>query len=247
MRRIIINADDCGMSKQVNEHIEQAILAGKITSTTVMANMDDFEGAVQLYKDYGLKISFGWHINLTEGCPLTSSQLLLDKGFFVERDGRVEMNGKAYWKKRLSSDMRSEIRKELMAQYTQLKDSGIAISHVDSHHHIHTAQSMTMIIPSVLKEIGVNKVRRMRNNVPGLIRRFPRQAWGWVYKMQNTDLVMTDVFCYFKDFATHNMHISGKTMEMECHPGHPKYEAEERMLMAQNYDNNMQLISYNEL
>ena len=41
--RIIINADDCGANKQVDTAIEKAILADRITSTTIMANMDDFE------------------------------------------------------------------------------------------------------------------------------------------------------------------------------------------------------------
>ena len=74
-KRIIINADDCGMSQTVNEHIDQAILADKITSTTVMVNMDDFDGEVRLYKQYHEHISFGWHINLSEGKPLLYSQI----------------------------------------------------------------------------------------------------------------------------------------------------------------------------
>ena len=112
MKRIIINADDCGMSLQVNEHIEQAILAGKISSTTVMANMEDFDGAVRLYKTYGSEISFGWHINLTEGSPLMYSQLLLDKGYYIEQGGRIVFNGKAFWKKHLTNEMKMAIRKE---------------------------------------------------------------------------------------------------------------------------------------
>lgn len=44
--KLIINADDCGCSVSVNRRIEEEILAHRITSVTVMANMDDFEGAV---------------------------------------------------------------------------------------------------------------------------------------------------------------------------------------------------------
>ena len=81
MERYIINADDCGKSVIVNKAIEASIINGLITSTTVMANMDDFAGAVRLFQEYGSRISFGWHINLTEGEPLSSSQLLLDNGY----------------------------------------------------------------------------------------------------------------------------------------------------------------------
>lgn len=138
-KRIIINADDCGMSQTVNEHIEKAILAGKITSTTVMTNMHDFDGAVRLYKQYHDCISFGWHINLSEGKPLLYSQLLLDKGFYIESEHGVEMNGRKFLHKWLTSEARKEITKELMAQCSKLRDSGIVISHVDSHHHAHTS------------------------------------------------------------------------------------------------------------
>lgn len=247
MKRIIINADDCGMSETVNRHIEAAIKAHKITSTTVMANMYDFDGAVRLYKAYGSEISFGWHINLTEGSPLTYSQLLLDKGFYVEKDGKVEMNGRAYWRKWIPSDMRNEIKKELLAQFTKLKDNGIDVSHADGHHHIHTALPMLMVVPSLLREVGVTKVRRMRNNMPGVINRFPRNVWAWIFKIQNRDLIMTDVLCSFKYFASNRIYVTDETIELECHPGHPKYEEEESMLMTQNYDCQIQLITYNEL
>ena len=247
MKRIIVNADDCGMSLQVNEHIEKAILARKISSTTVMANMDDFDGAVKLYKQYKDRISFGWHINLTEGEPLLESQLLLDKGYYVEQDGRIVFNGKAFWKKHLTNEMKMAIRKELIAQYEKLRDSGILISHADSHHHIHTSPSMLTIVPSVLKETGIQKVRRMRNNVPGLFKRIPRNVWGWMYKLQNCNLTMTDAFGYFIDYATSKIFVKGNTMELECHPGHPKHMEEEKLLMSQNYDNDIQLISYLDL
>lgn len=245
--KIIINADDCGMSEIVNKHIEVAINANKITSTTIMANMEDFEGALRLYKAYGSEVSFGWHINLTEGCPLIYSQLLLDKGYFIERDGRVELNGKAFWKKGITSDMKYEIKKELLAQYGKLIDNGIKVSHVDSHHHIHTSLPMLTIIPSLLKEIGVRKVRRMRNNVPSSLNRLPREIWALIYKLQNWEIEMTDVFCYFEDYATNKIFVDGKTMELECHPGHPKYEMEEEMLMKTefNKDNKVSLINYN--
>lgn len=247
MKRIIVNADDCGMSRQVNEHIEQAIFAGKISSTTVMANMDDFDGAVKLYQQYKDRISFGWHINLTEGVPLLESQLLLDNGYYIEQDGKIVFNGKAFWKRHLTNEMKMAIHKELIAQYEKLRDNGLIVSHADSHHHIHTSSSMLTIIPSVLKETGIKKVRRMRNNVPGLFQQIPRNMWGWMYKIQNNNLSMTDAFGYFTDFAKGKIFVKGNTMELECHPGHPKHIEEENLLMSQNYGNDIQLISYLDL
>lgn len=247
--KIIINADDCGMSKVVNSHIEQVITKGKITSTTIMANMADFDGAVNLYKKYKDIISFGWHINLTEGEPLIYSQILLDKGFYVEKDGHIEMNGKSFWRKWITSEMQTAVREELLTQYTKLKDNGVNISHVDSHHHIHTSLPMLFVIPSLLKEIGINKVRRIRNNFPGKVKRIPRDMWKWLYMCQNRDLYMSDVFCYFKDFATNSMFVNGEIVELECHPGHPKYMEEEEMLLETAFCqySNLKLINYNNI
>ena len=94
MKRVIINADDCGASDFANHCIEDEIARGGVSSTTIMANMPGFNGAVEMYRKYHDTVSFGWHINLTYGEPLTQSQILLDKGFFLEKEGHVLFNGK---------------------------------------------------------------------------------------------------------------------------------------------------------
>ena len=247
MKRIIINADDCGMSSIVNGHIEQAILAGKITSTTVMANMDGFDGAVSLYKKYHDRISFGWHINLTEGTPLLKSQLLLDKGYYIEQNGQVVFNGKSFWKQSISEEMKKAIRKELIAQYEKISDYGIHISHADSHHHIHTSRGLMYFVPSLLSELGVTKMRRMRNFVPFSINFLIRQVVTLSVSLTEPKLKMTKSFGSFGEFVK-NPHLHyGSSLELECHPGHPKYEEEEQLLMAYNHKNNVKLISYYEL
>lgn len=85
--KLIINADDCGYSSVVNRRIEEEIWHHRITSTTVMANMDDFEGAVRLYEKYGKDISFGVHLNMTEGKPLLDSEELLSAGVLKKAAG----------------------------------------------------------------------------------------------------------------------------------------------------------------
>ena len=47
-----------------------------------MANMADFEGAVQMYAELHDKASFGMHSNLIEGEPLLKNQEQLDYGFY---------------------------------------------------------------------------------------------------------------------------------------------------------------------
>lgn len=234
MKRIIINADDCGKSQIVDASIEEAIKLGRISSTTIMANMDDFEGAVRLYKLYHNYISFGWHINLDEGSPLTRSQLLLDKGFFIEKEGVVLLNGKKYSRRFLDSRMRNEIKKELRAQWEKLNDSGIKITHADSHHYYHTQPSMIQVMPSLFHELNITRCRHVSNygitGFSGMARAF------WAAYFRTRGLKMTDTFCAFEDYNNNPRLKQGETIELMCHPGHPSEKYQNEYNLIKNTD-----------
>ena len=247
MKRIIVNADDCGMSVRVNEHIEQAILAEKITSTTIMANMDDFDGAVNLYKKYNERISFGWHINLSEGAPLLYSQMLLDKGFYKETEKGIVMDGKKFIRKWLPADIRDEILKELKAQYEKLRDHGIELSHIDSHHHVHTSNWAITLIPKLLKGINISAMRNISNNVPFGFSSILRHGWSAMMKYQVSNLTIPDVLSGYQRYIEKGLLAKGEVIELECHPGHPSYEEEEQILLSHSYENTIQLINYKDL
>lgn len=241
--RIIINADDCGYSTIVNEHIGRAISLRKITSTTVMANMQDLKGAKTLYDNFKDNISFGWHINLTEGSPLLYSQRLLDYGFYIEKEGEIVMNGKDFKNKLLTQAIRSEIEKELTAQYQVLRDNGIIPSHIDGHHHIHTSLWAMVILPSLLKKMKVECIRRIYNNMSNLPSLAARDLWAIYYKFHK--MRMTEMFCSFSEYANNKIKKC-ELIELECHPGHPKYQEEEKLLLETNFDeqSNVELVNY---
>lgn len=250
MRKIIINADDCGISDKVDAAIEMGIVAGKITSTTIMANMNDFDGAVKLYKLYKDSVSFGWHINLDEGEPLTQSQLLLDRGFFVEKEGKIQMNGMNFCRSFMDKPMREEIKKELTCQFEKLQDNGIHITHADSHHYIHTQKGMIQVIPSLFKELKIKRCRRIYNygftGINGLI----RTAWAGYYKIHG--IRMPDTFAPFSNYEKKPFLKQGEIIELMVHPGHPstEYYSEFHLLLQTEFtDRNLQceLITYKEV
>ena len=70
-RKIIVNADDLGLSKRVNDAIFQAFAQGLISSATIMANMPAFKEAARLVRQFRLQRKIGLHLNLTSGKPLT--------------------------------------------------------------------------------------------------------------------------------------------------------------------------------
>lgn len=244
-KKVIINADDCGMSQLVNEHIEKAILAGKISSTTVMANMDDLSGAASLYQKYKDEISFGWHLNLSEGKPLMQSQILLDRGFIVETDLGIQFNGRKFKNKFLDKRTTDEIKKEMLAQYESLRDSGIAPTHIDGHHHIHTSIWALPILPSFLKDLGIDKMRRMYNNNAGIRNMIIREGWATYYKIRG--MVMPDVLCNYIEFANKDIKKQGDVIELECHPGHPNFTHEEDLLMTLQLSDKYELVTYRQI
>ena len=71
MKRLIINADDLGADVARNEGIFEAIRAGVVTSATILPNGPALEHALGKIRSGGFEqVSFGVHLNLTEGRPL---------------------------------------------------------------------------------------------------------------------------------------------------------------------------------
>lgn len=245
--RIIINADDCGRSKEQNVAIEKAILSNKITSTSIMANMPLFDDAVRLYQQYNSTISFGVHLNLSEGIPLRYSQPLLDVGFYLEDNDSIIFNGMSFLRKKIEKKYLQEIKKELILQINKLRDSGIQISHIDGHNHIHTATFMFFLLPEVCKETGINKVRNIWNLMPPSFSLLKRNMWTLGQKIQNRDIKLTDKFASFSNYKEWKGIVNGRTMEIMCHPGHPRYLEEEKDLYKYVFSKEIDIINYNDL
>ena len=253
--RVIINADDCGKNEQANRHIKEAIEAGKLTSTTIMANMSDVEGALQLFEEYRKEISFGIHLNLTEGEPILRNKKLLDFGYYSENDGKLVFDGakaERFRNKFLPRDIKAEIYKELSAQVKLLQEGGAILSHIDSHHHIHTCFSLIDVIAQLSKDFNLYKVRRIRNYVPRSLSFYGRQAWATLSYLKNSQYKMTDFFAIFKEFFENERISQLKTdssIELMIHPGHymESYQKEEEMMLDMTYPDCFELINYNEL
>lgn len=253
--KLIINADDCGKNQEVNSAIESFINAGKITSTTVMANMDDLQGAAKLYQKYGDKISFGIHLNLTEGHPLLNNDLLLSQGVYKESHDGIVFNVSEFRNHILLGKIREAIEKELDAQIVAVRDAGIKISHIDSHHHIHTSFALVSIIPGLAQKYGITKIRRMRNYVPGSshLNVICRNLWLKIIKFMNSGLVSTDYFGIFDDWyyerIREGMQIPQESiLELMCHPG-GIYQNESNNLLSMDFKamDDIKLVTYYEI
>src|SRR5678810_446119 len=77
-QRLIIHADDFGETEQITLGICEGIEAAVITSTSIMANMPATDFALVRAAALADRASFGVHLNLCEGQPLTRAPSLTD-------------------------------------------------------------------------------------------------------------------------------------------------------------------------
>lgn len=158
MRRLIVNADDFGLTPGVNRAIAEAHANGIVTSTTLMANGTAFEQAAQLAKS-GDRWSVGCHLVLVDGEPLIDPsrvRSLLMRGHARFHNGLGAITLRAL-SARLDSD---QVEAEVTAQIRKLQTHGIQVSHVDTHKHTHMFPA---ILSGVLRAARTCGVRAIRN------------------------------------------------------------------------------------
>jgi predicted glycoside hydrolase/deacetylase ChbG (UPF0249 family) len=142
VKRLIINADDLGADEARNAGIFEAIQVGTVTSVSILPNGPALQDALsRIHSESFKNISWGVHLNLSEGKPVsTGNSLLLGPN-------RIFL-GKAPLQRLLmrkgDRDLENEIAHEIDAQISLLKASGISLRHLDGHQHVH-------VFPSVLK------------------------------------------------------------------------------------------------
>lgn len=164
MRRLIVNADDFGLTSGVNEGIVKAHRQGIVTSSTLMACGAQFAHAVQLANEHSA-LSVGCHVVLVDGVPLLSPDqvsTLLDNSSPRFRQSIVSFATRATTK-RLNED---QIAAEVTAQILKLQSAGIQVSHLDSHKHTHM---FPVALRGILKAAGRCGVRAIRNPFEPLI------------------------------------------------------------------------------
>lgn len=130
LQKLIVNADDLGLTKAISDAIFEVFENGSLTSATLLVNMPGSEYAASEAKKYS-KLGVGLHVNFTEGKCLTKNNRLTNaEGNFISRK---DMFQKLISFKASSAD----VEKELIAQYDLCLKLGVKPTHIDSHEHTH--------------------------------------------------------------------------------------------------------------
>lgn len=146
--RLIINADDFGLTKGTNNAIIELAYLNTISSTTVMVNMP-YADDVKLLKSFD-NFGVGLHFNLTQGIPVSSKK---------DVPSLVDKNGNFYdiyeFKERVKRNLinKNDVIKELTSQHDRLADLlGKKISHIDSHQDINKINLINNAIITYVKQ-----------------------------------------------------------------------------------------------
>jgi hopanoid biosynthesis associated protein HpnK len=154
VRRLIINADDFGLTAGVNRAIAEGSRSGVVTSATVMANAQAFDGAVELAKTLpGLKT--GCHVVLVDGKPISRDLPSLTNGSRRFRSSLKDF-ALAAVRKKIGAE---EIQSETEAQIRKIQSCGITLTHVDSHKHTHMFPQVLRPVLQAARSCGIRAVR----------------------------------------------------------------------------------------
>jgi len=157
VRRVIVNADDFGLTDGVNRAIAELHLQGALTSTTLMARAGSTEDAVEgALKTPSMGV--GCHVVLVDGQPvLPPSEIptLVDRntGLFHAKLG-------AFVCRLLLGKIRAaEIEAEAGAQIALLERRGLKLTHIDTHKHTHMFSTVLRPVLRAARAAGISAVR----------------------------------------------------------------------------------------
>lgn len=162
---MIINADDFGISKQVNDAVCKCFNRGIINRTTLMVNMPLAEAAAEAASKNGFFERVGLHINLTEGPALSErcrNSELCDENGNLRGVFHVPIASRFF----LNKSITEAIREEAEMQINKYKSMGFTLMHADSHNYTHTYWSVAREVNPLLTKHGFRSVRISRNIPP---------------------------------------------------------------------------------
>ncbi len=155
-RRVILTADDFGLSEAVNEGIERAHRDGVLTHASLMVAGAAAQDAVQRARRLpGLRV--GLHLVVIEGksvLPRSDIPDLVDaRGWFPSDQLRL---GLRYF---VLPQVRRQLTAEIAAQFAAFAATGLTLDHADAHKHMHLHPTVGHLMLRVGRSFGLKRVR----------------------------------------------------------------------------------------
>jgi predicted glycoside hydrolase/deacetylase ChbG (UPF0249 family) len=155
--RLIINADDFGLTPGVNRAIAELHQAHVLTSTTLMATGAAFDDAVAIARA-NPSLGIGCHVVLTDGEPISSPESIPT---LMGADGKnFRPSLLDFMQAVVRGKVREEdIEREALAQIQKLQHAGIAVTHLDTHKHTHLFPAVARPLLRVAEQTSIGAIR----------------------------------------------------------------------------------------
>ncbi len=155
-RFAIINADDFGFCDEVNQAIIQAHEEGILTSTSLMVTGEKASDAIEKAKTHP-NLAVGLHLVLVCGHSALPPKEI---PHLVDNQGNFSNDSvKAGLKYQFNSAARQELRREIRAQLEKFRSTGLPLSHVDGHLHMHSHPVVLNILAELANEFDIKFIR----------------------------------------------------------------------------------------
>jgi hopanoid biosynthesis associated protein HpnK len=168
--RVIVNADDFGMSESVNAAVLEAYDRGILTSCSLMVGEPAAAAAGRAARERpGLAV--GLHLTTVCGHAVLPPSVVPR---LVDASGRLSdrpvLAGLRYAFDRESQE---QLKRELRAQFERFRELGLPMSHVDGHLHMHMHPFIFDQMTELAEEFGCRRIR------------IPHDHW-WEYRREES-------------------------------------------------------------
>ncbi len=156
MKRLVVTADDFGLSLEVNEAVEQAHRTGILSAASLMVSAPAAaDAAARARRLPSLRV--GLHLVLVEAWPtLTPADLpaLIGANGLIRADmGRLGLD------LALKASARRQLRAEIAAQFAAYADTGLPLDHVNAHKHFHVHPLVAGEVLAIGRPYGMRAIR----------------------------------------------------------------------------------------
>ena len=160
VRRLIVNADDFGRSRSINQAVLRAHREGILTTASLMVNGGAADEAVELARQ-NPRLGVGLHVSLICGNatlkPAEISGLVDDDGNFSNNSVAA---GVRYF---FRQDLRPQLEREIKAQFDKFRATGLKLDHVNGHLHFHLHPVVFGILMDHAREWAITRFRLTRD------------------------------------------------------------------------------------
>lgn len=172
---LIINADDFGRSAEINRAVLRAHREGVLNSASLMVAGEAADEAVEIARQNpGLTV--GLHLVVVDGPAVLPPDRI---PHLVGADGKFPNApvtlGLRY---AFSRAARKELEAEIAAQFERFASTGLPLSHVDGHQHMHMHPAVFDRMLPLAKRFGAKRIRIVRDDLRLALRHDRRSAIG---------------------------------------------------------------------